>query len=135
MSEFLQQINLMHIQWLLPLDHDQLYSLIVILGVYCLLAICVEHFFYLMGVFGKRIRTGHHGSRPLLQLPQFLASFIQCYSGTCQVSDHTRGCPLHALNATWAWDVLGQASRCFSSCYLTNWTRVEMKERRQGEVC
>lgn len=87
-----------------------------------------------MGVFGKGVRAGHHGSCPLLQLAQFLASFIQCYSGTCQVSDHTRGCPLHALNATWARDVLGQASRCFSSCQLTNWMK-RVKGKKNRERC
>lgn len=73
-----------------------------------------------MGMFGKGICAGHHGSCPLLQLAQFLASFIQCYPGTCQIANHTRGRTLHALDAARAWDVLGQASGCLSGGYLTN---------------
>lgn len=83
-----------------------------------------------MGVFGKGICAGHHGSCPLVQLPKFLASFIQCYPGACQISNHTRGRPLHALEASRAWDVLGQTSGCLPSCYLPNW--VKRWERETG---
>lgn len=77
-------------------------------------------FDYLMSVFGKGICAGHHGSCPLLQLAQLLASFIQCYPGTCQFADDPRSCPLHALDAARARDVLGQTSGCLASGYLAN---------------
>lgn len=75
---------------------------------------------HIMGMFGKGIRAGHHGSRPLVQLAQFLASLIQRYPGARQISDYTGGGPLHSLDATGAWDVLGQTSGCLSSGYLAN---------------
>lgn len=73
-----------------------------------------------MGVFGEGICAGHHGSRPLLQLAQFLPSFIQRYPGTCELAHHTRGRPLHALNAAGTRDVLSQTSRCLSSGDLSD---------------
>lgn len=86
-----------------------------------------------MSMFGKDICAGHHSSCPLIQLAQFLASFIQCYPGAGQISNHTRGCPLHSLKATWAWDVLGQTSVCLSRCYLTDW--VKRWTGKKAELC
>lgn len=85
-------------------------------------------------MFGKGICTGHHGSCPVLQLSQFLSSFIQCYPRTGQISHYTRRCALHALDAAWAWDVLSQTPGRLSSCYLTNWvTDVEVNKNVQSK--
>lgn len=73
-----------------------------------------------MGVFGKGICAGHHGSRPLLQLAQLLSSFIQGYPGPCQLAHHTRRGSFHALDASRARDVLSQTPRRLSSGDLSN---------------
>lgn len=73
-----------------------------------------------MGVFAKGVGAGQHGSRPLVQLAQFLPSLIQCYPGTRQVRHHARGCPLHALQALRTWDVLGKATGRLTRLRLTN---------------
>ncbi len=88
-----------------------------------------------MSVFGKWVSAGHHRSRSLLQLAQFLTSLIQSYPGACQISDHARSCPFHALDATRAWDVLSQTSRCLSSCYFTNWVQRWKEKTKTLRLC
>lgn len=86
---------------------------------------------YLVGMFGKGICAGHHGSRPLLKLAQFLSSFIQSYPGPCQLPHHTRGGSFHALDASRARDVLSQTPRRLSSGDLSNWVVVGEERTRE----
>lgn len=87
---------------------------------------------YLVCMFGKRLRAGHHAGSPFIQLAQLLSPLIQGNARTSQVpNDPTRGSS-HAFNPARSRDVLGQAARGFSCCGLAN-CKGEMDRQRDRD--
>ena len=83
---------------------------------------------YLVCMFGKCLRAGHHARSPFIQLAQLLSSLIKGNACTSQVPDDSSSCSSHAFNSTWSRDVLGKAARGFSCRGLTNCNRERDKQ-------